>query len=532
MSENKSKRAEISRKRVLSNSASSGVLLVANLAVSLWVQQRLIRNISEEEYALLPVIASLLAFTPLLQQVLSGGLGFFMTKAHATGDDEEVCRITSTILPLMLCVSALIASVGSVAGIYLDSILNIAPDYLPTAKLMFFLFIGSTALHFPMSIFGSGLMVTQRMTLQDGISAIGQALRMGLLLFFLTMVSTSVLWVVVSTVISDFVVGVLLTGASLHYVPAQIPKVKAFTGRLIKELLNFGSWSVLEQLARSLRLSMDPLILNRFSTAGEVTTFQAGSIIPRQLEVLTVPLLRPLIPVFATLHAVGDVERMGRIYLRIARYATCLFLAITIPAITFAHDLLLIYLDGRYPKSGNIAVILVLVPTLMMFNALGAIAVLASGKVRQFSIRQIIVQCVNVAVTLLLVIWFRLGAVGCALASVTAVLIAEVPLIWRFCRRTVNVSLSRWWKAVVVPHLLPVALVSALAVAVKHTVTPSLLVILSAGFGLFATYFFVFVRIGTVDEDITELRGLAERFPRPIKAVLILLLPKARAKVK
>ena len=90
---------EINKRIVLINSASSAGLLVPNLSVLVWLQQYLLKPFSAEEYSLIPIIAAVMAFTPLLTMVLTSGLGRYTTVAYAKNDTAEVTRICSTMFP-------------------------------------------------------------------------------------------------------------------------------------------------------------------------------------------------------------------------------------------------------------------------------------------------------------------------------------------------------------------------------------------------------------------------------------------------
>jgi len=60
-----STKVEISKRLVFINSLSGVATKVLNIAVLVWLYRYLLKRISTEEYALYPVLASLIAFLPL-----------------------------------------------------------------------------------------------------------------------------------------------------------------------------------------------------------------------------------------------------------------------------------------------------------------------------------------------------------------------------------------------------------------------------------------------------------------------------------
>jgi len=107
------------KKKAIINSMSSAVSLAANLTVLIWLQKFLLKRISPEEYSTLPALMSIMAFTPLLTAILTSGLGRQMTLSYVKGDDEEVTRICSTMLPVLCAAGILFLSLGFVFSCYI-----------------------------------------------------------------------------------------------------------------------------------------------------------------------------------------------------------------------------------------------------------------------------------------------------------------------------------------------------------------------------------------------------------------------------
>ncbi len=64
-----------------------------------WVLQYLVHRVPDSELALLPVVLSLTLLMPVVQSVLTSGMGRFLTEAYARGDTERIGRIMSSLVP-------------------------------------------------------------------------------------------------------------------------------------------------------------------------------------------------------------------------------------------------------------------------------------------------------------------------------------------------------------------------------------------------------------------------------------------------
>ena len=514
-------RIEISKKIVLINSTSSAAVLVLNLTILIWLQQYLLKRISPDEYALLPLVMAVMAFAPLLTSVLTGGLGRYITVAYARGDDEEITRICSTMFPLLLVGGVVVLALGWLAAWHIDVLLKIKPEYLNDARLMMALVVFSTAIRLPLAIFGSGFVVRQKLMLQDMIDVGCQAVRLGLLFALLFGVGAKVLWVIVALIVGELLNLAISTPISIRLVPAQRVRYGFFNGSLAKEMTSYGSWSLVVQLAETLKQAMDPIILNRFATSMDVSVLYVAGIAPRQLSVILLPITRPLIPILAALCATGDRITLGNTYLRIARYHTWLLLFFAVPGIAFSNELILLYLGEVYSSAALVMSILLLSVSMNGLNAIGGHIAVADGQVKGFALRTLLLQLVNLGFLVVLVAFLHGGAVGAAGASLAASMLVNVTLVWPYCRKLAGVTTRVWLQEVVFPCLSPAAASAAYCIAMLHFFDIDSwfqLIALSALSGL--VFGIVVLWFGLRPQDWRDIDRLIERIPARFSPLL------------
>lgn len=507
-------RIEISKRLVLINSASSAVVLVLNLTVLIWLQQYLLKRISPDEYALLPLVMALMVFAPLLTLVLTGGLGRYITVAYARGDDEEITRICSTMFPLLLAGGLVFLGIGWLAAWHIDSLLKVTPEFLNDARMMLALLVFSTAIRLPLAVFSSGFVVRQKLLLQDMIEVGCQLFRIGLLFALLFGVGVKVLWVTVALVASELLSLAISTPISIRLVPAQRIKLRGYKKSLAKEMVGYGVWSFIDRTAEALKQAMDPVILNRFATSIDVSVFHVAGIVPRQLKLMLAPITRPFIPVLAALYGTDDRDRLRNTYLRVARYHTWLLFLFIVPGVVFRDEIIWLYLDGEYSVAADVMAILLLAAGLSGLNALGSAVVAAAGNMRGLAIRMLLLQVVNLAMTIHFIIFLHLGAMGAAIATLLASVSVEVAFVWPFCRKVAGVSTDLWLREVVMPGVTP-ALVSAvfcLAASYLFAIDSWFKLLSISGVGGIV-YMLVLVSVGLRLQDRIDVGYLAERMP-------------------
>ena len=202
---NEISRIEINKKIVFFNAASSTLTIILNASVLIWLQQYLLRRISPEEFSLLPILISVMAITPLLSMIFTGGINRYVTIAYAKDDDDEITRICSTMFPILLFAGTIFLAGGWLVAWNIEKILIIDPLYIRDAKLMMALLIFSAAIKIPLTAFGTGFVVRQKLYIEDAISIFCLIIRLAILFGLLFGVSTRVLWVTVALVISELI---------------------------------------------------------------------------------------------------------------------------------------------------------------------------------------------------------------------------------------------------------------------------------------------------------------------------------------
>ncbi|SFK20744.1 lipopolysaccharide biosynthesis protein [Methylophaga sulfidovorans] len=517
---------EISKKIILINSLSSAISLLLSMSVLVWLQQYLLKHISASEYSLIPIVLSAMAFAPLMTTVLTGGLSRFVTVAYAKNDLEQINTICSTMFPILFLAGIVFLIVGWWIAWNIDTFLVIAPQYLLDAKIMLALMVFSTAVRLPLTVFLSGFMVRQKLVWQDLIDITCNLFRIALLFCLLFGLSAKALWVTVALVCSELLNLAISTPISLKLLPAQKVSFRKFKKTLAKEITAFGSWWFVGSLADVIKKAMDPLILNRFSTAFEVTVFYVSDLVPRTMIQILMPISKPFFPILAGMVATQDNVRLRNTYTRTARYHTWIVLMIAVPVVCFSTELMHLYLNGQYDKAGGVMAILMGVTIMNALNALGAAVALASGDMRGLSLRVIFIQITNLLLTFLFVVRYEQGAYGSAYASIIAVVILDVTLKWPFCRRLAHTPFIYWFKECLIPTFIPAlpALLFCLFVKSEYDIDSWVKLISVSALSAFVYIVFI-VKFGLRTQDKMDLMRMSQidKVPEPMKKVLKLL---------
>ena len=476
-------RVPISKKLVLINSTSSVVAHVLNVTVLLWAIQYLLRRVPPAEYQLLPIVMGVMMLLPLLTSVLTFGLARFITEAYAKSDDERIRVITSTMFPILLGTSLLVLALGGLCVVYVDRLLVIPPEYVGTARWMFGVLFTSAAIRLPFAPFGVGLFVRQQFVLENLIHVGGTLLRVLLLVVLLLGVSPSVLWVVVSQVVANLTALFVQTAFSCRLVPQLRFHPGKIDLSIAAELVTFGIWVTIGNLAGVLRQAVPPILLNYWATPVDVNVFHIGSTVDSQLKNLAGKALAPILPALTAMHADDQRRRIGMSYMRGGRIMIWLLLGLATPLVIFREEILHLFLRETYPTYAASSTVLVLLLMALIVSAPRMLllkSATAIGDLRPLTTRTMVIQVLAMLLAAIFVYAFGWGAVGCAAAILIVMLIAQPLWMWSLGVRMLDISWREFFNHTLYPGATPAIVAVVAGALLRRVVAPESLPALAA----------------------------------------------------
>ena len=448
---------EISKRLILINSISSILRKVIVVGVLVWVQQLYARKLDPAEYELLPVTAAFLVFFPLIPTMFAAGLRRYVTDAYARGDEDEVTSIITTMTPILAAVAAVVLVLGGACAWFIGSILDIAPEYLDQARIMFALMIFGLALRVVVSPYGFGFDLKQRFVLRNAIGLGFELLKTALLVALLS-ISLKVMWLVVANISATVLELAVATAVSRRLVPALRMKAGAFRRELIEPMLNFGGWSVVIQVSLLVRDAADSLILNKMSTEVETNSFHLGGLLDRHIRHTYFETTANAQPVMTALNATGQDERLRNTFFRLSRYSLWALALPAAPLIVFRDELVALYLEERaalYASAGIVMALLMSRVAVIFPNTLLGMIAAAKAQVKPVALRAAGMSGANLALTFYLVGVRGMGAVGSALATMLVTVIGAPLFNWTLALRLTDARMSDWLRATFLPGLVP-----------------------------------------------------------------------------
>jgi O-antigen/teichoic acid export membrane protein len=505
---------EISKRLVLANALSSILRKVLVLGVLVWVHQLYIKRLAPEEYALLPVTAILLLAFPLIPNMFAAGLRRYVTDAYARGDERRVTGIVSTMAPVLWLAAGGTALLGGVCALFIDSVIELQPEQVGKARAMFALMMLAMALRFAAAPFGLGFDLNQRFALRNALGLAAEVFK-ALLLVCLVTISIDVLWIVVANTAATVLELAATTVISQRLVPALRLERGAFRRETIGELLSFGGWSVVIQIALIVRDSADVFILNRLSSPVEVNNFYIGSIPDRHIRNTYIEATANAQPVITAFNALDQDERLRRAFFRLSRYSLWSLACVCLPLILYREEALGLYIGEReivYASAATVMALLLARAVVIFPNTLIGMIAAAKAQVRSVAWRSAVMSAANLLLTLYLVGSRGMGAIGSALATLAVTAVGAPLLNWSLAFRLTGSRWPDWLRETYVPGLVPLALAAPVWIALRHGSPPASWGALGLHFGAGWLVYLAALALALRPEDRADLRAFWARW--------------------
>lgn len=446
---------EISKKLIIINSISSVITRVIEVSFLVWLYQYLLRNITPEEYSLLPVVMSIMVLMPLVTVFLTSGISRYIIVAYAKGEKERVSSIVSSIFPFLMLSSFILLILGGLFTWRIDSFLNIPQGRLTDARWMLFLLLISFLYNLSTLPFCVGPDVKQRFVVLNLFNLAQNLVKIVITFVLFWAFDIWIVWVVVAQTASSILFNTVRLLYSRSILPCLKYRLRLFDFGTAKPIFSFGFWSFLGQASYTLRMAMDAIILNLYSTPMQITCFHIGSSFRRQSEALVNMISNNLQPAFIAMHSTQRKKNFLNTYHRGNRYMMWIMLFMAMPLMIYRKELIYLYVGPDYQTAAEVLCLLFL-PSLFGSSLLMVWkAAHAMGRIRGTTIYAICNQLITLAFTLYLVRNLKMGAVGSALSTFIFSLLGSVLVLLPISVKLLSISYSDWFRQSFFPGIIP-----------------------------------------------------------------------------
>lgn len=293
----------------------------------------------------------------------------YVSKFEATGDKDQLARLVNTTLFTYSCLGLFLLLLTILGTSYVDRLLAIAPVFLRDARILFLMVGTSLALGFPLGISGGILEGLQRFYLMNWTNIVSTLMRAVLIIFALKR-GFGLLTVALITVSLPLIMSALRGVIAQRLLAIQYGW-KYVDRASLRQVANYGGVTFIIIVAGRLRFKSDAVVIGTFLSATAITYFYIGArLVDYGAEVVN-SLAQIFTPMSSQFHAIGDHERLRKIFIAGNRACAFVMFPISVSLVVMGKSVIEAWMGPRYISSYTVLLI-ILIPTTLYYAQTGS----------------------------------------------------------------------------------------------------------------------------------------------------------------
>jgi len=426
--------------RALKNVTSSWAGLALNIAVGFFLSPFILHHLGDDAFGLWVLIFSLTGYYGIFDFGIRSSLIRYVSKFQATGDKEQLARLINTSLFSYSCLGAVLLLPTALGTLYVDRIFHIPTAFLHDARILFLIVGGSLALGFPLGVSSGILEGLQRFYLLNWTNMVSLVIRATLIVLALRH-GYGLLTVALITVSLPLITSAVRAGMAQHIL--AIPYGWKYVDReSLRQVANYGSVTFMIIVAARLRFKTDAVIIGSFLSAAAITHFSIGARLVDYAGEVVSSLAQIFTPMSSQFHAVGDYDRLRKIFIAGNRACAFVMFPICVSLVVMGKSVIEAWMGPRYLSSYIILLILLIPSTLYTAQTTSNRILFGMSQHRSLAIIVLIEGVANVILSVALVRpW---GIVGDAIGTAIPLLCTAIFFLPRHMCRRLEVPLRRF----------------------------------------------------------------------------------------
>lgn len=426
------------------------ISLGLNFAVSFVVTPIIIHKLGSTGFGMWVLIQSFSGYYGLVNLGLASALQRFVSRDLATGDMPSVQATVGTAMMffsgtgLLVVIAAMTLADGAARFFEINAV-----DAPAFAATLLFCAIAVVADFFG-SIMTTLFTARERFDLSNGLSIgrqLAQATGILLVLFYRPSINAIAL-VVCSISLVSLLLGWRLAGRL--YTEVRLTWRGGRYDRL-KELLHYGSSTVLLTISNIVRLRLGNLVIAKTTGLAAVGTFSVASNLVLNMNSIVTSSLNMLNPRFTRLHTQMNMPELQRLYRMALFGASTMACGMGLMMLVFGERFIVFWVGKEFLPSVPILHVLTIAYVFALAQAPSWNLMFALAK-HHFMARVTIAEAAGIVV---LGLWLshRYGALGFAWATALSMLVTKVLLHAPYAARIASMSLPQYLAPLAIPFL-------------------------------------------------------------------------------
>jgi len=413
----------------------------------------LVRNLGNYDYGLWEMLGAVIGYMGMLDLGIKSAISRFTATYNAEHDELRLQQIFFTAIVILFAIAILLASVFATWAMYFSDSLGDGSTS-PQRYLFVGLILAAQFLFmFPGYVAEGTLEGLQKYHYKNLITLINSVIGSVVLYTFITPQNGLVMLAAVNAL--GLSVKYVIYFAIIYQVSNRLlsPFVAAFNYKQGKELLVFGSKSLVQGLSHRIETATDSIVIGSILGPAAVPFYSIPANLVGYIRMVVWSATHVLMPVFSDLLAKNDYEKVRELYLEGSRVVVGLVMFLAIGVSFLGSDFISIWIGVEY---GNNAMLLIVI--LVLFSVFPLLNPFSNRLLMASNQHAIVVKWAPISAVLNLglsiPLCYEFGIIGVAFGSLIPVGLLLVIYLNKCCS-ILNISVLKYVKESILPSIFP-----------------------------------------------------------------------------
>lgn len=340
---------ESNNSRIAKNTLYMYLRMIVMLFISLYTARIVFNALGVDNFGIYNIVGSVVIFLSFLNNGLSNATKRYITAEIATGSETTGKNVFSSALVAHILISLLLIIVAESVGLYLvNYVLNIPPERLHAANIVYQLSLVTAIIGVMQSPFSSAILAYEKMSIYAYITIFDAVIKL-IIVFVLQIVNYDEL-IVYSILLTfsslvSFLVFIIYSLRNIEICSLTITS----DGPLIKKMFKYTSWSLVGQVSVVATNQGCSMLVNYFTSVAVNAAMGVSNTITRIVNDFVTNFQIAFNPQITKHYVSKEFDELNALVYRTSSYSSYLVLLFMLPVCFEAGDLLHLWL-GNYPK--------------------------------------------------------------------------------------------------------------------------------------------------------------------------------------
>jgi O-antigen/teichoic acid export membrane protein len=424
---------KLEKLQIVKNVSSNWVALAVNVLVGIFLSPFILHRLGDSAFGIWVLIFSITGYYGLFDLGIRSSVVRYVSKARATGDLNYASKVISTSLFSYTCIGAFAFMITALVSLYVNRFFHIDPAFETQTRWLLLMVGTAVSLGFPLGVASGVLEGLQKFDVLGWTNIASTLLRAALIVLALHR-GYGLLVAAFITVTLPLLTSVVRTAVAARLLPVPLG-MKYVDRATVREMAGYSGTMMIMIVSARLRFKSDSIIIGTFLSSVAITYFNIGSRIVDYAGEVVESLAQTLVPMASHAHALGDIDRLRKIFVAGNRFCAFTIFPICAILIILGRSVIEAWVGERYvAQSYPVLLILLISTTLMLAQAASGRVLMGMSRHRTWAIVMFIEGVVNVVLSVLLVRPYGImgDAIGTA-APLAATALFFLP--WHLCRQ-------------------------------------------------------------------------------------------------